>query len=46
MVMEGTRVATGPVGEDWVDSENMAENQGSGDMDKGCRDSGSLILGR
>ena len=23
----------------------MAKNQGSGDVDKGCRDSGSLILG-
>ena len=26
------------VGEDWADSGNMVENQGSGDVDKGCRD--------
>ena len=33
------------MGKDWADSGNMAKNQGSGDVDKGCRDSGSLILG-
>lgn len=37
--------ATGIVGEDWADSGNIAENQGSRDVDKGCGDSGSLILG-
>ena len=45
MVMEGVGGATELVGEDWADSRNMAENQGSGDVDKGCRDSSSLILG-
>ena len=45
MVMEGVGGATGPVGEDWADSGNMAKNQGSRDVDKGCRDSSSLILG-
>ena len=45
-VMKGVGGTTRPVGEDWADRGNMAKNQGSGDVDKGCRDSGSLILGR
>ena len=36
--MEGVGGDIRPVGEDWADNGNMAENQGSGDIDKGCRD--------
>ena len=32
------------MGEEWVDSGNIAEIQGSGDVNKGRGDSGSLIL--
>ena len=45
MVIEGERGATRSVGEDWVDSENIVENQGSGGVEKGGGDSDSLILG-
>ena len=44
-VMEVVGGVTESVGEDWVDSENRAENHGTGDMDKGNRDSCSLFLG-
>ena len=43
-VMKGEGGATGSVGEDWVDSGIIAENQGSGGVDKGGGDSSSLIL--
>jgi len=43
-VIEGERGATRSVGEDWADSENIAENQGSGGVEKGGGDSDSLIL--
>ena len=36
--------ATRIVGEDWADGGNIAENQGSGGVDKGGGDSSSLIL--
>ena len=45
-VIEGEKGATGSVGEDWVNSGNIAENQGSGGVEKGGGDSNSLILGR
>ena len=45
MATEGERGAIGSAGEDWADSGNIAENQGSGGVEKGAGDFDSLILG-